>query len=425
MSLRVEVPKGRAFWYIRGTVKAGRKSRSIYETTLVGAGEPNARAKAERYRKQREPELVAELLAEQDPNPTVTWAEAAADYGESRKRARVARNPALADLPDKELEYVDKWLTFFEAKGVAHIPLDKACTEIAQKGLLGKYFDEMHIAKGNKLSTMWRDADCYHTVMNYAADRERKWAPDDYPRCKLPDYDIADKPVNKWLHPEEIDLFISCAPAHLQPFVAGVFATGLRGGELIFCSRRAPDYDDSNSTGLSMEPGQEHVFLGCTKSGKPVIRYLPDWYVEMLHAYLDGRKDDHDALFLTELKEPYLRPRKQHGFIVKTAWKAMRHRVAAIIGRLARLKEHQGDAKAAQRLRARAAVCAAVTPHWGRHNSASYVLRHGGSNKAAQRAGGWSSPAMLRRYEHLAPEAGKDLANEFTHRSPRAKRRAV
>jgi hypothetical protein len=36
---------------------------------------------------------------------------------------------------------------------------------------IATYFDEKHIQKGNKLSTMHREADTYHTVMNHAAGR--------------------------------------------------------------------------------------------------------------------------------------------------------------------------------------------------------------------------------------------------------------
>jgi integrase len=415
MPLRVEVPKGRASWYIRGTVKAGRRSRSVYESTGIGAGDPNARREAEKAKKRREPELVAELLAESDPTPTVTFTEAAADYGSARERARLARNPALAGVPDKEMEYVAKWITFLRSRGVADIPLFDACAKPDLEEAIGAYFDELHIAKGNKRATMQREADVFHTIMNHA--ESKGWAPEDYPRCPIQGQSVFEQPVNKWLYEAEVNLFIKCAPNHLLHFVAGVFATGIRGGELIFCSRRRPDYNDPNSTGVSLEPGHEHIFLGYTKGGKPFLRPLPDWYAQMLRDYLETRDDDYDALFLTELGEPYLRPKKQRGFIVKTAWKGMRKRVVRVIERLARMKATQGDDKAASYLRGRAEVCAAVTPHWGRHNVASHILRKGRSEKEAQRAGGWASAAMLKRYAHLSSEAEKELANEMTFKA--------
>lgn len=45
---------------------------------------------------------------------------------------------------------------------------------------LAARFDEMHIRKGNRPSTMHREADTYHTVMSHAADQG--WAPEKYPR---------------------------------------------------------------------------------------------------------------------------------------------------------------------------------------------------------------------------------------------------
>src|SRR5687768_9779052 len=104
MPLRVEVPKGRSFWYIRGTVHAGKRSRPVYESTGVGAGEPRGRRKAEKIKELREPQVLKELLT--DPLEQVTFTEAAADYGAKRERERVARNPALKGQPDKEMEYV-------------------------------------------------------------------------------------------------------------------------------------------------------------------------------------------------------------------------------------------------------------------------------------------------------------------------------
>ena len=194
---------------------------------------------------------------------------------------------------------------------------------------LKAYFDELHIAKGNKLSTMSRERDTYCTVMNFAADPQRTWAPADYPAPELPDYDPFSVPVNKWLHDEEVRLFIKLAPKHLKIMVAGVFATRIRGGEFLFISRRAPIYADRNATGLSLDPGTEHFYLGWSKSRKPIFRTIPDWYVEMLHVHLAGRRDRHDALVLNDEGRPYKRPRHQKGFLVRTAWKSMRERVAA------------------------------------------------------------------------------------------------
>jgi integrase len=306
------------------------------------------------------------------------------------------------------MEYIAKWVRFLRARGVADIPL----ADFSQSGKrhIDAYFADLHIAKKHKLSTMHRENDSYETLMNFGVSRG--WAPEDYPRAELPKWEIAEQPVNKWLYPEEIRLFIRLAPKHLRLFVAGVFATGIRGGELLYASRRQPNYGDPNSTGISLEPGREHIYLGWTKSRKPVIRSLPDWWIAMLVADLAIRQDQHNALFLTEDGVPYKRPRRQRGFAVKkTAWRGLRRRVAAVIGRLARVYERGGQKQAAARLRDRAATCLKVTPHWGRHNAASHLTMKGMADSAVQRGGGWQTAAMLRRYQHLAPEASKDLAN--------------
>jgi len=406
MSLKVCIPAGRTTYYLRGTVRAGKKSRSVYETTGVGAGEPGATTRAEEIRLRREGEIYNELLY--GAAAVKTFIEAAADYADVRNRRRIAGNPALAGQPDKEIEYVIKWVNFLRARRVADIPLNEFVE--SSKRHLAAYFDEMHIAKGNSLSTMQREATVFCTIMNHAV--AQRWI-SEYERPNLPEYDITEQPVNKWLYAEEIALLIRKAPKHLKLFVAGVFATGIRGGELLFVPRRLPNYQRPDGAGISMEPGHEHIFLGFSKSKRPIFRTIPDWYAEMIQESLEKRVDSHDALFLADDGKPYKRPKKQTGFVVKTAWKAMRERAAIVIERLASQKAHQGDAAAALRLRSRAAIIRTVTPHWGRHNAASHLTMRGFSDRHVQKAGGWLSPRMLKRYQHLSPEHAKDLANEL------------
>jgi integrase len=429
MPLTAKVPPGREHFYLRGTVRAGKKSRSVYESTGIGQGLPGAAAKVEEIRLRREGEIYHELLY--GPKTVVTFTQAAAAYCEDRNRQRLIANPALAGRPDPEALYVAKWIKFLRGRGVADIPLEDFITDERQRRKAAKdgrttshlkaYFDALHVAKGNKLSTMSRERDTYCTIMNFAAHPERAWSPADYPAPELPDYDSFAVPVNKWLYDAEVRLFIKLAPKHLKIFVAGVFATGIRGGEFLFISRRAPDYADRNATGLNLDPGTEHFYLGWSKSKKPIFRTIPDWYVELLHRHLAARRDRHDALVLNDEGKPYKRPNRQKGFLVRTAWKSMRERVAAVIERLARRKARaaaklKGEARAiamrdVQRLKARAAVCRQVTPHWGRHNAASQQIMKGASDTAVDKSAGWQSPKMKKRYTHLSPEFAKDVAN--------------
>ncbi|HVJ31589.1 MAG TPA: tyrosine-type recombinase/integrase [Terriglobia bacterium] len=405
MPLRAVVPPGRTTYYLRGTVKAGQRSRSVFESTGIRVGSAGAQQKANEIRLQREAKIYRELIHGADA--VVTWSEAAAHYCEKRHLKRVARNRALADMPDKEAEYVLKLTSYFRRKAIDNIPLADFCDQVGPH--LAAYFKEKHIAKGNKLPTMTRERDTYCAVMNEAV--RQKWVRQDFPQPDLPEYRATEIPVNKWLYDDEIRLLIRLAPKHLKLFVAGIFATGRRGGEVIFMSRRRPDYNDPAGTGLSLEPGHEHFYYGHTKNGRPIIAPLPDWYVAMLSAYLASRTDKHDALILTEKKQPYKRPKKQRGFIVKTAWRSMTRKASAVLLKRSTRAARAGDLIAAERLRERSQILLEVTPHWGRHNAASHVLMQGMSERQAQRRGGWESAKMMRRYEHLSPEFNKEMAN--------------
>lgn len=409
MPLKVITIANRKTYYLRGTVSTSLSSeaRSVYESTGIRVGSPNALRLAEEIRLRREKQIYQELI--HGPESLTTFAEAAAAYARTRHERRKLEDPQNADLPDKEVEYVLKWATFFRSKGVADIPLREFLPKCAD--LIAEYFQVMHAAKGNKLSTMRREANVYCAVMSFAADQ--KMIGNDYPKPKLPNQDVLNEPINKWLYEREIDLFYKLAPAHLRMFVAGLFATGIRGGELIFVSRRAPTPHSRTSTGLILESGHEAIHLGRTKNGAANTRSLPDWYVRMLNDYLAKREDSHDALFLTHEGKPYTRPRRQRGFIVKTAWKNLRSRVAALIERLARLKDHQGNDRDAARLRGRASYVMTVTPHWGRHNVASHMTMNGSPDHEVQLAGGWRTAAMVKRYQHLAPEHVKKVANNL------------
>jgi len=428
MPLKAKVPKGRTYYYLRGTVKAGKKSRSVYESTGIGAGEAGAAARVEEIRLQRETKIYNALLYGEQH--VVTFTEAATDYCEQRYQDRVAENPERAGAADKEAEYVAKWIRFLRDRGVADIPLAdyvedenrrrqtpvrKGEAKRSPKDLshIGAYFSELHDAKGNGLDTKQREANVYCAVMNHAA--AKGWIGADFPRPELPVQDIFATPINKWLYNEEVRLLMKCAGPKLKIFVGGVFATGIRGGALLYISRRQPNYADPLGTGLNLEPGHEEFYLGWTRSKnrKPITRSIPDWYVAMLHDYLETRTDPHDALILTPKNRPYKKPRRQSGFQVKTAWKAMRERAAAVVERLARRKLRQGDKRQAARLMLRAATLRTVTPHWGRHNAASHIIRSGRGKLAAQKAAGWRSERMVERYLHLAPEYAKELANSL------------
>ena len=111
--------------------------------------------------------------------------------------------------------------------------------------------------------------------------------------------------MGKWLYPEEVALHIACAPKHARPFFAVLWNTGRRHSEILYVSRRFPDYTDRSATGLNLEPGREHIYLGRTKNGKPRIVFLNDSAVGEIEAWLENR---HEMLLpMMRLKKPRMK----------------------------------------------------------------------------------------------------------------------
>lgn len=188
MPLKTYIPPGRAFYYLRGTVRAGKKARSVYESAGIGKGEPGAATRAEEIRLRRETEIYNELLY--GSRRVVTFTENASDYCEKRNRDRVAENPTLAGAPDKEAEYVAKWITFLRRRGLADLPLSEFCDERREGAVkaIAAYFREVHDAKGNALDTKQREANVYCALMNHAV--AKNWTTPGFPRPELPSQDI-------------------------------------------------------------------------------------------------------------------------------------------------------------------------------------------------------------------------------------------
>ncbi len=193
-------------------------------------------------------------------------------------------------------------------------------------------------------------------------------------------------------------LHINCAPKHVRPFFAVLWNTGRRHSEILYVSRRFPDYTDRNGTGLNLEPGREHIYLGRTKNGKPRIVFLNDSAVAEIESWLESREDDFDALFLTHRLVPYKRTKKGRGGQTRTAWKITCAAAAKIIEEEWKLPE-------------RAKVMRQATPHWARHNMTSHLLASGEDDERVRDFMGWSSKAMVERYGWDLPEAGKKRAN--------------
>lgn len=414
-------------WYLRGTVRAGEESRSVYETTGLRVGGADAEKRAHALRIRRENAILDELLYGE--KAVVTWTEAAARRIEHRAGQRRVKRPDLAHQPDPEAWYVLRITDFFRTRMVdGKSVADRPVRTITQADIEA-YFEKVHA--GHKLSTRMRALAAYKGVMNNA---ERKGWIDTIPLpASLPEkWDNLAEPVEKMLHAEEVQLFVRLAVPHFRPFVATAFGTGRRGGELLYLSR---------TKNLRWERGNERLFFGVTKTGKPIHVRLPQFAVDELAVWIASRQDahgawtdEHDALFLTDKGEPYRRPRRQRGGVFKTAMGNLRKRVAAAIAAwrdwysagafgappvepataelVAALAGHADrPAEISRFLDERLAVVRQVSGHWGRHNAASHLYDRGADDHEVMDHVGWQDIRSAKRYRHRSKRQQQRMAD--------------
>lgn len=414
---------GTQIFYGRGTIKIGEKSRSVYESSGIRKGTPRADELFDNWRIKRETEIQNELLY--GKSAVVTWTQAAASRLEVRalkkearrverrrerqeleEAARAAGFEVEPEAPeqegDDEAQYV-LWITdFFRGRTVEGEAVSERPLRLLSQDDINAYFKECHIVKGHGLAHMTRVLNSYLTVMNHAADPANGWVTDKFPRPSiLPKYEPLAAPVNKWLYPEEIVMLIDAANTlQGKAFLALLFGTGRRGGELPWLSR---------SRNLILEPGHERLYLGVTKNGDPIYSDIPPSAVATLKEYLASRTDNHDALFLTQHGAPYRRPRKKSGSVYKSLIRGVRQRVAQRLETMADEQEKAGQMEASRALRARAAVVRRFSGHWGRHNAASHLIMNGVDNRIVDDHLGWRDPRSSRRYRHLSKEKRQEI----------------
>lgn len=377
--------------HITGTLRVAGQSVRIRKTTELSADEPQNWEIANSIRIKKEREITEQVVY--GISPKATWAVAALDYLERRQlKHKAKRLPDTKIENDPEYNTIMRFTDFLQSRGLHTEQL----SSITEKDV-NDFMNETHIKHGHAVSTMERTWHPIAAVFNRA-----KVSP---PKPDLPDaIDKSRVPVlGKWLYPEEIALLINCAADHIKPLMAVQWNTGRRIGELLWLSRRMPDYSNPNSTGLNMSKGNEHIYLGRTKNGQPRIVYLNDTAVEAITNWLKSRKDDYDELFLTNKGVPYARPKKKGGGITKTAYRGARKRAAKILAKP--IKDGGWG------LPERAKVMLQVTPHWARHNMTSHRLAKGESKEAIKDDLGWSSIEMVERYGHDLAGMGKARAN--------------
>jgi integrase len=404
MSLKLKIYKDRAYYYLRGTVKANRKRVRVFETTGIRIGAPGAKAKAVELLVRRQSQLLEELISGKPPQ-NLSWTEVATLYCEARALRRVSRRPELEGTIDPEAGYVLRLTDFLAKRKSAGRSIGGLKIEDVQA-----YFNEC--LRGSELSYLHRCRNSYLAVMNWAVDQ--KYCEADYPVPELPDYDPRKIPVNKNLPRPVIDLFISFAPQNAKLLFETIFDTGLRGGELLFLNRTEPDEDQPRRSGLSLKEGSELLHLGVTKDGKAVTRSISGRLAQSIRAALKKREDRHDALFLTDKGIPYKRAKVQRGTQFRSAWASTRQKVIdELTLRLAAAKRRGSDVKVAE-LTGWIKMAKRATGHWGRHSMISRAVLAGLSDRQIMAVSGHRSPQMIARYAHLGKDEAKGLAEKVS-----------
>lgn len=187
------------------------------------------------------------------------------------------------------------------------------------------------------------------------------------------------KPVNKWLHPSEIALLISCLPRHLQLPVKIMFVQGRRPSEILY---RA--WED-----LDLTPGNERLDLGeIKKTGDeqsiPLHPAVADALRALATERLQAGREITGPIFLTARGKPWHNPRSRYGLPLNKPMRIARE-------------------KAARQLPPeRAAIMRKVGAYWGRHNFVSHHVVGDTAGMAIAELVGWKSTRMLQCYAHLS-----------------------
>lgn len=401
----LKLTKRAGIYYLRGTIAVGKTRRNLYESTGLRVRDAGSKDHAQTYLETRRQEILAQI--QNGPENCVTFAEAMDCYIDRRIARLKERNPRFDQKqPDSEIDQALEISLYLESKGIARLPLGK----LTQAHIDG-FFHERHMAKGNSLATARRHASVYYAIMNMAV--RKGWAPPTYPRPDLGEYDQISQPiVGKYFEPPEIHWMIENAPEHFRPIVAMGFATGRRTSDLAWLARPGR-YDPVKHSGeLIMAQGNERIFLGYTKNGKPHETFLPDWLLPILHAHLARRSDRYPELFLTNREVPYQRPKgRQRGGVFKRAFNTLVYKLAVHL----LVEARQYPVRSAERMHMvkRSRVVRQATPHWFRHNAASHMYAKGRDDSAVMDHVGWEDPRMAKRYRHNSPERGKGLANSL------------
>ncbi|WP_299393206.1 site-specific integrase [Pelagibius sp.] len=332
--------------YLSGTVRIGKKSIRIRESTGLEARQPGAWAAAEVLRIKREAEVLDRFVYKRLPDAPF------ADVAEEFLRVRQPVHTSV--------RMVREFIAAFGRVPIAD--LDR--TE------LEGYF--IRRCRHVQPTTRRRLEGLMAAVLNYAAKAGYLYASPYWPRIQVRNQERS--AAMKRFYPGEVELLIDCAADQLKPMLAVLYATGARVGQVVHLKR----------THFTFSGDFGRVFFPKTKNGHCYLRPLHPYAAGMMQDWFRRRRDIHPEAFLTERGRPYPHIEGRGGHI--------RHAFARAKRRCVRQMKALGYHE-------RAMVIQEATPHWFRHNFANTLRQDLGLDaKAIALAGMWRNPAVVERF---------------------------
>ena len=330
-------------YHITGTIRVGKRSQRVRESTGIDRSAPGARELAEARRIRREAEILEALV--RGRKLPVPFAAVAGDYLETH-------NPGAADLRN-----IGELLVSFGTLGVHEI----------KRADIEDFYSRRF--PGQTAATVRRHMASLRAVLGHGVEME---ALEYVPHWKRPEVPKRKgKSMSKCFLPGEAELLIDCAAPHAKPIMVVEYCTGTRTGAAIHLRKE----------NFVLTYGRGRVVFPETKNGNAYSRPLHDYAVRGLLDWLETRNDHYSEMFLTDKGRPYVE-RIGHGGHIEAAYRAARERCVVRMIELG--------------MEDRARVIANSTPHWFRHNFANRLRREKGwDKKRIAEAGMWEGEQVV------------------------------
>ncbi|NIA70748.1 site-specific integrase [Pelagibius litoralis] len=345
--------EGKKLW-LKGTVRAGKKSRRIRESTGLDCRTRGARQLAESLRITREKEVLDELV--HGSVPAVTFSTAAAGYLKT-----------VPNLGKTDHDNVKALIKRFGGVVVSALSAED----------INAFYDDRY--PKHAASTIQRHQTSLRSILSHAQEQGWLALPPPYARPKTTIK--KGKHANKMFLPGEGERIVDAADIRGQAILATLFVTGARVAQALYLPKES----------FILAPGRSRIFFPDSKNDNAYDRALHDYARQKIEAWLEERGDDDEpALFLTDKGLPYA-PRRASGGQIRKLFNSARDKAVASL-------------KAAGE-RDRARFLSSATPHWMRHNFANQVRAAGGDVKDVMDAGMWEDERIvIRHYFGDAPK---------------------